>query len=343
MTTMELRQLTETPDYDFLWTTEHLQGKIMFLTLGGSHAYGTNIEGSDVDIRGCALNSAHDLIGYGNFEQVIDTATDTTVYAFNKLINLLVSCNPNTIELLGCKPEHYFVLSDLGQQMIENRKLFLSRAAVNSFGGYANQQLRRLENAIARDKLGQREKEEHILGSLRRSVLSFERRYDNLPEGSIKLYTAPSQKEDMEIEVVGDINLKGYPARGFAGIINDLNSTIRDYEKLSHRNKKDNAHLNKHAMHLIRLYLTGLDILEKGEIITYRGDDLELLMSIRNGTFQNEDGTYREEFFDMVNVYEQRLKYAAENTSLPKTPDLKKVEEFVMEVNRVALKMDSAA
>ena len=45
----------------------------------------------------------------------------------------------------------------------------------------------------------------------------------------------------------------------------------------------------------------------------------------------------------MVNVYEQRLKYAAENTSLPKTPDLKKVEEFVMEVNRVALKMDSAA
>ena len=148
----------------------------------------------------------------------------------------------------------------------------------------------------------------------------------------------------MEIEVVGDINLKGYPARGFAGIINDLNSTIRDYEKLSHRNKKkDDARLNKHAMHLIRLYLTGLDILEKGEIITYRGDDLELLMSIRNGTFQNEDGTYREEFFDMVNVYEQRLKYAAENTSLPKTPDLKKVEEFVMEVNRVALKMDSAA
>ena len=67
------------------------------------------------------------------------------------------------------------------------------------------------------------------------------------------------------------------------------------------------------------------------------------LMGIRNGTFQNEDGTYREEFFDMVNVYEQRLKYAAENTSLPKTPDLKKVEEFVMEVNRVALKMDSAA
>ena len=67
--------------------------------------------------------------------------------------------------------------------MIENRKLFLSRAAVNSFGGYANQQLRRLENAIARDKLGQGEKEEHILGSLRRSVLSFEDRYDNLPEG----------------------------------------------------------------------------------------------------------------------------------------------------------------
>lgn len=54
--------------------------------------------------------------------------------------------------------------------------------------------------------------------------------------------------------------------------------------------------MNKHAMHLIRLYLLCLDILEKEDIVTYRGDDLPLLMSIRKGDYQLEDGTYRPEF-----------------------------------------------
>ena len=76
------------------------------------------------------------------------------------------------------------------------------------------------------------------------------------------------------------------------------------------------------------------DILEKEEIITYRENDIELLMSIRNGKFQKEDGTYTQELFDIIAAYEKRLKYAAENTSLPKNPDYKKVEEFVMDVNR---------
>ncbi len=42
-------------------------------------------------------------------------------------------------------------------------------------------------------------------------------------------------------------------------------------EKLNHRNhKKDEEHLNKHAMHLIRLYLTCIDLLENGVFSTYR-------------------------------------------------------------------------
>lgn len=338
MTIEQIKEMVNGSAYDFLRTNEHLGRKIIFLTLGGSYSYGTNVETSDVDVRGCALNSKSDLLGLTSFEQVVNTQTDTTIYAFNKLVSLLLNCNPNTIEMLGCKPEHYFYISDIGREMIANRKMFLSKRAVHSFGGYANQQLRRLENALARDRLSQARREEHILNSMKGAVKSFENRYTIFENGSIVLYTGESPREDLDREIFADIQLKKYPVREFNSVINDLTNVIGTYEKLNHRNhKKDDEHLNKHAMHLIRLYLLCLDILEKEDIVTYRGDDLPLPMSIRKGDYQLEDGTYRPEFFEMVSDFEKRLNYAKQNTSLPDNPDMKKVEEFVMSVNRRAI------
>lgn len=338
MTIEQIKEMVAGNQYDFLRTNPHLAGKIIFLTLGGSHAYGTNVETSDIDVRGCALNSRSDLLGLSAFEQVVNTETDTTIYSFNKLISLLINCNPNTIELLGCKPEHYFMLTDIGKQMIDNRKLFLSQKAVASFGGYATQQLRRLQNALARDRLPQALTEEHIKGALERSIKSFGDRYTSFENGGIELLTAESTRDDLDTEVFCNIHIDKYPAREFQTLLNTLSAVVGNYEKLNHRNhKKDDAHLNKHAMHLIRLYLMCLDILENEEIRTYREDDRDFLLSIRNGAFQNEDGTYRQEFFDIVSDFEKKLKYAKENTSLPAKPNMKRIEEFVMSVNKAAL------
>ena len=63
MTIEQIKEMVAGNQYDFLRTNPHLAGKIIFLTLGGSHAYGTNVETSDVDVRGCALNSRSDLLG----------------------------------------------------------------------------------------------------------------------------------------------------------------------------------------------------------------------------------------------------------------------------------------
>ena len=334
MTIEQIKEMVNGHAYDFLRTNPHLTGRIMFLTLGGSYAYGTNIETSDVDIRGCAMNSKSDLLGLTDFEQVVNTQTDTTIYGFNKLVSLLLNCNPNTIELLGCKPEHYFYISDAGQSMIDNRKLFLSKRAANSFGGYATQQLRRLENALARDRMSQADSEEHIRKAMDRALKGFGDRYTVFDKGGIKLFTDVSNRDELDREVFCDIHLEKYPAREFSIMMNTLSNVIGNYEKLNHRNhKKDDNHLNKHAMHLIRLNMMCFDILEKGEINTYRANDRDFLLSIRNGAFQKEDGTYKPEFFDMVSEYEKRLSYAKEHTALPANPDMKKVEEFVMDIN----------
>ena len=234
----DIKKLVESTEYDFLRTNEHLADRIMFLTLGGSYSYGTNVETSDIDIRGCAMNSASDILGLTNFEQFINEDTDTTVYSFNKLISLIINCNPNTIEMLGCKPEHYIYMTDIGREMIENRKLFLSKRAVHSFGGYANAQLNRLENALARDRLEQAKKEEHIRRSMENAVMGFETKYTNFEYGSIQLFTDESTREDLDKEIFANIDLKHFPARQFNVMTTELHNVLSTYEKLNNRNRK---------------------------------------------------------------------------------------------------------
>lgn len=331
---MDFKNLIQTPEYDFLKENNHLGNKIIFLTLGGSHAYGTNKEGSDVDIRGCALNNKADLLGMSNFEQIVDNETDTTIYSFNKLISLLLNCNPNTIELLGCKPEHYLVMTPIGQEILSNSHLFLSQRASMSFGGYAQAQLRRLQNNLARHTYEEIEKEKHIMGSVQTAINTFNDRYQEFKEGSIKIYLGESDKLECGEEIKVDVNLSEYSLRDYKNIMSEMNEIVKTYGKLNHRNKKkDDIHLNKHAQHLIRLYLMCMDILEKEQIITYREHDIELLMGIRNGKYQKSDGSFDSSFFDLLNDYESKFEYAKKNTSLPLKPDYKKVEEFVISIN----------
>jgi hypothetical protein len=113
-----------------------------------------------------------------------------------------------------------------------------------------------------------------------------------------------------------------------------MTNIVKDYDKLGKRNKKkDDNHLNKHAMHLIRLFMMAIDILEKQEINTYRKNEQSLLLSIRKGEFQKADGSFRPEFYELLADYESRLEYAAGNTTLPNEPDMRAVEEYVMSVN----------
>lgn len=338
MNIAEIRELANSSEYDFLRDDKRLGDNIILLTLGGSYAYGMNNENSDVDFRGIALNSKDDILLGSDFEQVLG-GEDTTIYSFNKIIELLSKCNPNTIEMLGCLPEHYIHLNKIGKELLENRKIFLSKICIHTFGGYANSQLRRLENKANR-LVGQSQNEAYILKSIQNAKYDFKNRYYPHDENDVQLYIDRSDQEGFESEIYMDVNLKHYPLRDWAGMWNEMKAIVSSYTKIGKRNEKAISHdkLGKHMAHLIRLYMMGMDILEKEEIITYREKEHDLLMDIRNGKYLDSNRQPTSDFYDILNEYEKKFDYAKENTSLSDLPDYKRIREFKAYVNEMIVK-----
>lgn len=335
MSVEDIGTILKSQKYDFLRKNENLGSNIILLGFGGSHAYGTNNENSDVDIRGIATRTKRDILTGEDFKQVVDVETDTTIYSLDKIITLLCSCNPNTIEMLGLRPDHYIYLTDASRMLIENRHLFLSKRAIYSFGGYANAQLRRLENKAAQ-MVSQSQMESHILKSIEHASVDFKNMFFEMPDDAIRLYIDESPQEDYDTEIFCDVSLHHYPLRDYKGMLNTMGEIIRQYAKIGKRNEKAIAHdkLGKHMCHLVRLYLMCFDILEKGEIITFREQEHDLLMSIRNGDYLDENRQPIPEFYELVDNLEKRLDYDKANTELPDEVDMDKINDLLESINK---------
>ena len=59
---MSVKELLKSKEYDFLRDDPNLGDNVILLGYGGSYAYGTNNEDSDVDIRGIATNSSRNIL-----------------------------------------------------------------------------------------------------------------------------------------------------------------------------------------------------------------------------------------------------------------------------------------
>lgn len=384
----DINEILQREEYKWIKEEPRLKDKIAFLTFGGSISYGLDTPESDIDIRGICMPSMEDLLGCGflinpeekkntrlvfgkkGFEQVTDTPTDTTIYTLKKIISLLYKCNPNTIEMLGCKPEHYAYISSYGQKLLDNKELFLSKLAYGSFAGYARAQFQRLKNAIGKDSKSNVFQSINLADSINRMHGHLEREYPEYNRSMLNIYVTDSNGNDIKVngtpvsvydvgimfnDIITEITSNGVPIsdedvqirfsinfdkisnRAFLGIFNEVAGAVKEFNRhLGHRNhKKDDYHLNKHAMHLIRLYLMALDILNNHEIITYREKDHDFLMSIKTGEYFNRDtNTFNTKFFDIVTDFDTKILSAYENTTLPEYPDINKINNLVMEINQ---------
>ena len=333
MTIEDIKTIIDGKEYDFLRTNPHLKDHTILLGLGGSHAYGTAIADSDIDVRGIALNTKSEILLSRPWEQVVDNQTDTTIYSFEKIIKLLTNNNPNVLEMLFLEPEQYLFLNDIGQALLNNRNMFLSKKVLYTFGGYARAQLSRLDNKTMQnlDRPGQ---EMHILRSIMNASNTFPDKYFYYPEDSIRLYIDDAIQEDMETEIFMDIHLNHYPLRDYKCMWSEMHNIVKDYGKIGKRAKSAlRRSINKHAMHLVRLLLCANEILSDGTLHTYRKKDHDLLMAIRNGEYTDENDQMNDEFFKMVDDLEADMQKAAKTSVLPDLPDYDRIDRFTCNVN----------
>ena len=115
----------------------------LILTIRGSHAYGTNVEGSDVDFTGVYIQSIDDILGLEYKEQINDDKNDIVLYEIKRFLDLLSSNNPNILEILNT-PEDCIIYKDpIFDEILNNRDVFITKICSKSFGGYGKMQIQK--------------------------------------------------------------------------------------------------------------------------------------------------------------------------------------------------------
>lgn len=339
------------------------ENEVIFQTITGSISYGTNIEGSDEDVRGVGIKSDRSYyFGFlKRFEQQEDATKDEVIYDIRKFFNLAADNNPSILEILFTDELFWKKTSKHWERILESRDAFLSKNVRFRFTGYSMSQLKRIrthrtyllnppskkpersdyglpsnETLISKDQLG-------AFQWVMAFLLKDTAQYLN--------FTEATKKELEDANWIGLIQSKGVPVeqmeklQELTGMSDNWMQVMKREQAYIHakrewdsyqnwkanRNKKRAAleelagYDTKHANHLVRLMRMGKEILDTGKVQVFRPDREELL-SIRNGAWS----------FEQVEEYAEKMEAeilkSYEISTLPKTPDRNFLDELCISV-----------
>lgn len=127
------------------YTIKELRDKdlIIFEAVMGSHAYGTALPTSDIDLRGVFMQPLLDILQHGYVEQVADDTNDIVYYELRRFFSLLRGNNPNVLEILFAPEDCIKKDSEEWGMVKKNQSEFLTKKCRHSFAGYAIDQIKK--------------------------------------------------------------------------------------------------------------------------------------------------------------------------------------------------------
>jgi len=294
----------------------------VYIARHGSHAYGTSLPESDVDLRGFAVAPRHFVLGFAyNFEQhESKDPDDRVVYDIRKFCNLAADCNPNVIEVLFVDEFDVLRMHPAGKLIRDNRDLFLSKKARHTFSGYAIAQLKRIRTHrgyLLNPPDHKPSRAEYGLGTTSKITPDMMGAFDKLVDQGEQVH--PNVMELVQQE-------KRYRAA--------LNHWNQHENWKANRNPKraeiEAKHLYdcKHGMHLVRLLKMCREILDGRGVIVRRPDAAELL-AIRHGEWSYDKLVEWAEREDA----EMQTLYVA--STLRHAPDVEKLNALCVEAQEL--------
>jgi predicted nucleotidyltransferase len=299
-------------------------------------------------------------MGINSFEQQDGGwEEDKVIYDLRKAMRLMADCNPNMIEMLWIPERFWLDSSTYWRRLIHYRHKFLSKKLRYTYGGYAFAQLKRIQRHRGYLLDPPKKKPERSDFHLPEEKLvtddqmgAFQWVLAKLLEDSIELMRlSDTTKEELKgINYIGAVQ-SGIPEESWTTIQKLTGATDQWMEAIIKEKRYSQAlkHWNsyqswkktrnlaraelekkygydvKHAMHLVRLMKTGLEVLESGEIQVYR-DDREELLAIRNGAWSYD------EVVEFATECEKDLDELYKETRLPKNADRKFLDSLCQEI-----------
>jgi hypothetical protein len=315
-----------------------LPGLLLMRCVSGSQAYGMATETSDVDIRGIFVPTLDYMLGFMKRVEQIERKPETTIYALRKYMALACNANPNILELLFVPDDCLLEAHPLYALLVQNRQLFLSRAACKAYVGYAYAQLARVKTHRKWLLSGPTKKPERIDFKLPpEPLLTREQR------GAFYILVAHLLRDHPEMErlwatVIDIIEAEAFP--GWEGVVQkrgvpeEALSTVQDLtgvsdnfiavlqrEQAYHRAVDDwskyqewkatrnpaRAELErkfgadtKHLSHLARLIIMGEEIMTKGTLTVRRPEAKQLIAIRKEGIWLDGTPITFDKFDDIV-------------------------------------------
>jgi uncharacterized protein len=343
---------------------QHLRdrGLILFECISGSRSYGLDLPGSDTDHRGVFIQPKVEYYGLTYVEQVSNESQDQVFYELGRFFELLARGNPNILELLAVPEECILQKHPLMEAV--RPELFLSRLCQQTFARYALSQIQKargLNKKINRPVEGER-----------RNILDFcyiARGSGSVPllqwlgENGLKqeqcgltamphmrdVYALYIDKEQalgyrgiMAKEYSNEVTLSSIPKGEVPAAYLYFNKDsysiyCKEYKAYQEWVEKRNelryrgtlehgkSYDAKNMMHVFRLLDMAEEIALGKGVITKR-PNREFLLKIRSGAFGYD------ELLERAEAKMQRIQELYEQSSLPETPDMEKVEHLLVQM-----------
>lgn len=226
----------------------------ILLGLTGSKAYGTNTDDSDTDYRGIFIPDEEHYFGLkdatdhsfssGGDNKNTKEDVDMFLSPIATFVKRCMTGSPTDLELLFLRTSDYTHVTDIGQELINHRQMFLSKYVKNRFGGYA---LRRKKQMMTGSRV-----DEHLgynPKSFMHSVRMYQMGIDILRYGTFSVYR-------QNHEVLKELRAGKFTLKEAMTYLDGLEMEMQSYYDLSDLPETvDSEQVNKLLIRLTRDHL----------------------------------------------------------------------------------------